>query len=284
MPVPSLEGCAQHGAVKLDCADCHAAREVAERARLAHCGVDAKRFDEVRKNHTERWPVFLKRKRLFPSFAIGEPVVPPPPVYRILAQDVVPGMLFHWGTGCEPARVERVTRMAGVVRLEWSSSPYGSQPQAHEQVLVSLSGPSLRELCCAPGCHLHTAPLRAYAKPKIHSPGCCVTPAEGLHGGMRLWPAPVNGYAWAWNGHGWCLDTFLMKPNQVALLLDPSTYGSGRGMASSVADAYLMAFYHQPAPPPEKHDPVKAHNLGDGPTPWDPYGDLSDADPEKGWL
>lgn len=121
----------------------------------------------------------------------------PPPIYTISARDVVPGMIQPVGGAAWTATT------IGGLRKYWQSRPAGLTGI----VQVRLPGPSPRELCCtcwrdglpfedewvlASGNEHEIAKLRAreiHENTTAHAEDCPVAPVDGVHGGMRLWPA-----------------------------------------------------------------------------------------------
>lgn len=187
----------------------------------------------------------------------------PPPIYTIPARDVVPGMFT------EGELISRVWREDGLcwAKAMATSIPMGVSDDLEE---ITLPGPSPRELCC-------TCVLRGVddgrASPDGHLLDCPVAPIEGLHGGMRLWPAPA-GTVTSWGSrvgrHGWCGNAGGRdEPCPIGVGVDDVAGLKGwlrRGYDRDLGDVILSAFFYPPAPPAEK--PTAPG--------WDPYAELID--------
>lgn len=134
------------------------------------------------------------------------------PIYRIPAREVVAGMYDATRDGRYRQLVTGIEIGAGGVSMVgpgWSRCcPLDST------TYVSLPGPSPRELLCTCASHLPWAPNPG-DPPMDHWnrdrwPECTdpcpvapnLDPERGpIHGGLRLWPVPVDGYAWEWAEH-----------------------------------------------------------------------------------
>lgn len=170
--------------------------------------------------------------------------------HTIPACEVVPGMLLAPGWN-----IVDVRRDAGELLIAWRDRDVGDalHYEADEHLVIRLPGPSPRDLCCSckdrdiviyQGERDDTATL----DPQHHAAGCPVAPVTGVHGGIRLWPAPFKGAAWRYDTDeiGWCVETERRK-----MRVWPEHLRKIDELRPGYRDMVLERFFLPPTAPPE---------------------------------
>jgi hypothetical protein len=96
--------------------------------------------------------------------------------------------------------------------------------------------------------------------PVDHAEGCPVAPVPGLHGGMRLWPAPWNGAPVKWDRRYYVSGPFPLDPAMVAAV----SKGAG---GTRLPDKLMEMLFHSPQAP----EPERVNDIG-----WAPHAGFED--------